>query len=243
MPAEEGLVFPEMINVDGGDFRMGDDKGYPDERGEHIETIQRFSIGKYMVTQELWLSIETVNPSIFRGALRPVDSVSWFEAVKFCNKLSETHQLVPVYYENENGEWVRNFDADGYRLPTEAEWEYAARGGQKNRGYKFSGSNYIDDVCWYEDNSEEMSHFVGTMQSNQLGICDMSGNLWEWVFDWSQQYQNEDETIVNDPQPIHRVNRGGSWWDEEICCQVSHRGSDPPEAKFKFIGFRLARTI
>jgi len=180
----------EMVLVEGGSFMMGSNDGDSDEKPEHRVTISSFLIGKCQVTQALWENTMGNNPSDFRGANRPVENVSWLDATEFCNELSRKEGLTPCYKNGITGmeeffSWLDetkekvilcDFTANGYRLPTEAEWEYAARGGNKSRGYKYSGGDDFDAVGWYDKNSGVRSKEVDKKQPNELGLYDMSGN-------------------------------------------------------------------
>ena len=171
--------------------------------------IKSFYIGKYEVTQAQWKTIKGDNPSVFKGDSLPVETVSWDDAQEFIEKL--------------NARTGRN-----YKLPTEAEWEYAARGGNKSRNYKYSGSNSISVVAWYDDNSGRTTHTVGTKQPNVLGIYDMSGNVWEWCEDWSDSSQ------------MYRVMRGSGWNTRAQYCHVTFRNRRTPDYRSNYIGIRLS---
>ncbi|MDR2923307.1 MAG: formylglycine-generating enzyme family protein, partial [Treponema sp.] len=192
-----------FVRVEGGTFQMGSNSGNDDEKPVHTVTVKSFSIGKYEVTQKEWYEVMGSNPSYFKGDNRPVECVSWYDAVEYCNKRSEKEGLTPAYTidksgkdpNNTNGDddikWLvrRNRNANGYRLPTEAEWEYAARGGNGSPGnYTYSGSNTAGEVAWYSSNSGGSTHDVGTRAANNLGIHDMSGNVYEWCWDWYGSY-------------------------------------------------------
>jgi formylglycine-generating enzyme required for sulfatase activity len=165
----------EMVLVQGGTFTMGSNSGDSDEKPLHQVTLSDFYIGKYEVTQKQWREIMGNNPSHFNGDERPVEYVSWNDAQEFIRKLNaKTGQK--------------------YRLPTEAEWEYAACGGQQSRGYTYSGSNDINAVAWYGNNSNNKTHAVGQKQANELGLHDMSGNVWEWCGDWYDNYSSGAQT-------------------------------------------------
>ena len=184
-----------LVSIEGGNFNMGSYDGGDDTKPVHMVTLKSFSIGKYPVTQKEYEEVMGYNPSKFMGQNRPVDYVSWYDAIEYCNKLSEKEGLTPAYtidksrqdYNNTNNDdnmkWIViwNRSANGYRLPTEAEWEYAAKGGKGSPGnFKYSGSNNINEVAWHKHNSGGTSHDVGTKKPNNLGLYDMSGNVDEW---------------------------------------------------------------
>lgn len=219
----KGIEYP-MVYVSGGSFMMGSDDSDAafDEKPVHRVTLSSYRIGKYEVTQELWEAVMGNNPSVFKGARRPVESVSWDDCQEFIRKL--------------NGLTGQNF-----RLPTEAQWEFAARGGNSSNGYKYSGSNYINNVAWKANNSGGKTHDVGTKSPNELGIHDMSGNICEWCSDWYGSYGSYSEYDPVGPSTGSvRVQRGG-YWDSQSALgdRVSYRGSMPPVASFSTIGLRL----
>lgn len=232
----------DMVIVEGGTFTMGSNDGEPDEKPEHSVTVSSFMMGKYEVTQELWESVMGRNPSLFKGSSRPVEQVSWYDAVEFCNKLSEKEGLQKAYSGSGN-DISCDFTSNGYRLPTEAEWEYAARGGNKSEGYKYSGSDDLDQVGWNDDNSIDRTEEVGSKQPNEMGIYDMSGNIREWCWDWYDNYSSSSQTDpVNSNSGTNRVLRGGSWFSNAGDCRVAYRGNSSPELRHSNYGFRLART-
>lgn len=253
-----GVSF-EMVAVKGGTFTMGatSEQGsdaYNCERPTHSVTLDDYYIGKFEVTQELWEAVMGSNPSSFKGSKLPVEQVSWYEAVEFCNRLSEERGRSPYYSieksrkdpnnknEDDALKWtVRvNPNADGFRLPTEAEWEYAARGGNRSKHYKYSGSSSINDVAWYNGNSGSETHAVGTKSPNELGIYDMSSNVWEWCHDWYGSYGSGSQTNPQGPSSgSHRVLRGGSWNDSARNCRVSLRYNFAPDFRIINGGFRL----
>ena len=221
----------EMMFVLGGTFIMGctpeqEDDCMDDERPVREVTLSDFYIGKYEITQAQWTAVMGAdnNPSAFRGDNLPVERVSWNEVREFIEKL--------------NG-----ITGGNYRLPTEAEWEYAARGGAQSRGYKYSGSNTIDDVAWYWGNSGYVTNHVGTKRANELGIHDMSGNVYEWVLDWYGHYNDNPQTDPRGPVVgMSRVIRGGSWYDA-WSERVTARDFDNPDNRGGNLGFRLARGL
>ena len=223
-----GVSF-EMIFVEGGTFMMGaaDDEQGVDfilERPSHKVTLSSYYIGKYEVTQELWQAVMGKKPSKFKNnPQNPVENVSWEKCQEFIRKLN---QLTG-----------RNF-----RLPTEAEWEYAARGGNQSRGYKYSGSDNVGSVAWYSDNSGETTHPVGQKSPNELGLYDMSGNIEEWCQDWLGDYSSGSQTNPKGPASgSHRVNRGGSWIGYgSNYCRVSVRSASSMSNSYYNVGLRLA---
>ncbi|KAA0265746.1 MAG: hypothetical protein EDM75_01850, partial [Chlorobiota bacterium] len=228
---EVPTVLPEMVSIEGGTFTMGSTDGNSDEKPMHQVTVSSFMMSKTEVTQSLWESVMGSNPSNFKWNERPVESVSWYDAVEFCNKLSEKEGLQKAY--SGSGENIScDFTANGYRLPTEAEWVYAARGGNKSRGYKYAGSNDLDAVGWYGNNSGSETKESSKKQPNELGIFDMSGNVWEWCWDWYDQnyYSSTNQTDPRGPNSSsNRVLRGGSWYDDAEYCRVARRSSSAPD--------------
>lgn len=240
---------PEMVFVEGGTFQMGSDEGESDEKPVHNVTLNSFLISKYEVTQELWESVMGNRPSYFKGSKRPVEFVNWCEAVEFCNKLSEKEGLQKAYSGSRDN-ITCDFDVNGYRLPTEAEWEYAARGGKKSKGYTYSGSNNLNEVGWYgaSNNSgnrskEEGTSGVGKKQPNELGIYDISGNVWEWCWDRYGDYSSGSQTNPGGPSAgSARVCRGGCWYYNVEYCRIVDRNCYTPDSSHEGLGFRLART-
>jgi formylglycine-generating enzyme required for sulfatase activity len=235
----------EMVFVQGGSFKMGSNDGDSDEKPVHSVAVDAFYIGKYEVTQKEWKDVMGNNPSYFKGDNLPVEKVSWYDAVEFCNKKSRAEGLTPCY--SGIGENIKcNFSANGYRLPTEAEWEYAARGGNKSKGYKYAGSNSIADVAWYDANSGQKTHTIGTKLANELALFDMTGNVWEWCYDFYIDDYYKKSPFSN-PQGARftkvRSFRGGSWSFSEIGCRIVNRLSYYPDCSLNYIGFRLARSV
>ena len=224
-----------MIAVEGGTFKMGaqnsdsggdnyDSEASAYESPVHDVTLSSYYIGETEVTQELWQAVMGSNPSNFSGyPQRPVERVSWNDCQEFIIKLN-------------------NLTGKNFRLPTEAEWEYAARGGNKSKGYKYSGSNTIGNVAWYNDNCGSKTHDVKTKQANELGIYDMSGNVWEWCQDWysSSYYSSSPSNNPTGPSSgSDLVFRGGSWYDYALC-RVSYRNYSYPDRTARTLGLRLS---
>ena len=215
----------KLIEVQGGIFEMGSNDGWDEEKPVHKVSVPTFWIGKHLVTQSLYEFVMGENPSRFEGAEHPVEQVSWNDCQRFIEKLNS------------------DFGDLGFRLPTESEWEYAARGGLDwKKRYKYAGSNDIEKVAWYDDNSHWESKPVGWKQPNQLGIHDMSGNVWEWCEDDYGSYENtprDGSAYMEKPRRDLRVLRGGSWGINSNYCRVSYRNFIYPTVRSYFIGLRL----
>ena len=219
-----GVSF-EMVAVEGGTFQMGgeDPNGEPDEQPAHEVTLNSFVIGQTEVTQELWEAVMGFNPSSTRGQKLPVENVSWYGCQQFITKLNQ-------------------LTGQEFRLPTEAEWEFAARGGNLSKGYTYSGSNNLDEVAWYLNNSDSITHEVGTKAPNELGIYDMSGNVWEWCQDLydSEYYANSpDDNPTGPNRRLSSFGRVGGFLSTKGC-RVIDRGNPEPGNSYYFYGFRLA---
>lgn len=238
---------PGMVFVAGGTFIMGDhfSEGEAQELPLHQVTLNDFFIGEHEVSQSEYQAVMGSNPSWFINSSFPVERVAWYSAVTFCNEKSISEGLTPCYNLTD---WSCDFSIDGYRLPTEAEWEYAARGGvhwQDN--FRFSGSSTISLVAWYSGNSSYQTHAVVSKQANQLGIYNMSGNVWEWCNDWYSGSYYATSPSQNPQGPAtgsNRVIRGGAYNSSDgTYCRVSHRAScSPPDAVSRnYLGFRIAR--
>jgi formylglycine-generating enzyme required for sulfatase activity len=255
-----------MVYVEGGTFNMGSND-YDDEKPVHKVSVSSFYIGKYEVTQKEWREVMGSSPSYFKGDDIPVENVSWYDVIEYCNQRSLREGLNPCYTidkskkdsnNSNSGDELKwsvsvNWQANGYRLPTEAEWEYAARGGNKSRGFKYSGSDDISSVAWYYDNSyakgdkhsDYGTHKAGTKAANELGIYDMSGNVYEWCWDWYDEgYYGKSQS--SDPigagSGSYRVVRGGSWSTIPVGLRVCYRSSFNPGSRNSFIGVRLVRA-
>lgn len=234
----------EMVYVKGGTYRMGvsDSKDYF-LRAHEVE-LNDYYIGKYEVTQKQYRLVMKDNPSYFLsdGQNRPVETVSWYEAVEFCNRLSESEGLERCYLINgKDVSWNEN--ANGYRLPTEAEWEYAAKGGHKRTDTKYPGTDRVKNCAWFAGNSISESKNVGEKDSNELGLCDMGGNVWEWCYDWYSIYPKTKETNPKGANlSKYRVSRGGSWYSSPWNCSCTNRDCDIPEKQSSNLGFRVVRN-
>lgn len=220
-------IEPEMVFVEGGTFWMGctgeqGDDCYNFEEPAHQVTLSDYYIGKYVITQKQWKAIMGTSPSYFDGDNLPVEHISWYDAQEFITKLNE-------------------ITGKNYRFPTEAEWEYAARGGQKSRNYKYCGSNNLDEVAWYKYNEEDGTRPVGTKLPNELGIYDMSGNAFEWCLDWYATYQEYPQTNPTGSFGGDRkVVRGGYWNSNAKECRVSFRLATNP---YSNIGYAISLRL
>ena len=225
IPVKNGISI-EMVKVEAGSFNMGATPEMinpdTDEKPVHRVTLTNdYYIGKYEVTQALWQAVMGSNPSHFKGDDLPVEQVSWNDCQDFISKLNA-------------------MTGKRFRLPSEAEWEYAARGGKKSRGYQYSGSNTLGDVAWYEGNSGSKTHAVGTKQPNELGIYDMTGNVWEWCQDWYGSYSSSPQTNPTGAvRGSFRVGRGGSWYHSARNCRSSYHDFDTPVSRGNYLGLRL----
>ena len=220
-----GKVSYRMIYVSGGTFTMGATsemtEPWDDEKPTHQVTLSSYYIGETEVTQALWKAVMGSNPSFFKGDNLPVECVSWNDCQTFISKLNA-------------------LTGKRFRLPTEAEWEFAARGGNQSRHTPFSGSSRIDDVAWYEDNSGSKTHPVKTKQPNELGIYDMTGNVFEWCQDWFGSYSNYAQTNPTGAgSGSDRVFRGGCWYYSPRSCRSSNRHIGTPELSYYSVGLRL----
>ena len=219
-------ISQNMVYIEEGAFMMGSNgtEALPDEQPVHQVTISSFYIGKYEVTQAQWEAVMESNPSSFKGSNLPVENVSWNEVQDFIHKLNALSGKV-------------------YRLPTEAEWEYAARGGNKSGGYNYSGSDNAASVAWFVENSNSATHAVGTKSPNEIGLCDMNGNVREWCSDWYGSFSNNTQTNPQGPSTgTYRVARGGSWAISAWLLRVTIRFSNSPGARNDQLGFRLVSS-
>lgn len=246
----------KFVLVEGGSYTMGDTfgGGYDDEKPIHSVTVSSFYMSKNELTQEEFQAVMGFNPSRFEGDNLPVETVTWYDAVAYCNALSQKEGLKQAYTLTEisknsggnidsatvNVDW----SANGYRLPTEAEWEYAAKGGKLSKGYKYAGGNNEGNVAWYYKNSGSKTQPVGMKQANELGIYDLSGNVAEWCWDWYERYSAGVQADPRGPaEEANRVERGGGWDDDaDNSMRASSRGSFAPYDVSPYLGFRPVRT-
>jgi len=255
----------EMVYIEGGTFAMGtpesEEKRESDEK-QHKITVSSFWMGKYEVTQKQYKKVMGSNPSYFTGTGQdlsnlPVENVTWYDAVEFCNKLSEKNGLEPYYKIDKNKEDPDNKNSvfkdqfkytvailggNGFRLPTEAEWEYACRAGTTTAYYW--GDEIDDNYLWCYSNSGKETHPVGEKKANRFGLYDMSGNAWEWCFDWYGEYGS----VINDPKGadsgMYRVLRGGSWntFYYLLLRSADRDWSNPGFRNYNYCGFRVVRS-
>ncbi|MDR0567753.1 MAG: formylglycine-generating enzyme family protein [Spirochaetaceae bacterium] len=236
------LVPENMVWVAGGSFRMGNQVYNDDEKPVHTVEVSSFFMGKTPVTQEEYQSVMKTNPSNFPNLAAPVERITWYDAVEFCNKLSLMQGLIPAYY-GTNDQISCDFSANGYRLPTEAEWEYAARGGNLDSlNFNLPGGNRGNTVAWYKENSRNMTNAVGKKEPNILGLYDMAGNVWEWCWDRYGLYEDKSEYNPQGPQTgATRVVRGGSWNSAEDDLRSTYRHTGNPGLRYNDVGFRVVR--
>ena len=217
----KGIPF-HMIHVRGGTFQMGE--GCKKFNGAHQVTLSDYYVGETEVTQELWQAVMGQNPSTLKDPNLPVDNISWEDCQVFISKLND-------------------MTGHRFRLPTEAEWEFAAHGGNMCRDYDYSGSNILNNVAWYIKNSDDKTHPIKSKHANELGLYDMSGNVWEWCQDWFDEYSLDSQTNPTGPSTgKNRVVRGGCWYDDARFggCYVTARYFNKPDYHNHDTGFRLA---
>jgi len=217
-------VKEQMISIPGGNISLRDDR----KKTKWEISIAPFELSKHLITQEVYLKVMSTSPAVFTGDNRPIENVSWYDAILFCNTLSELSDLESCYLVNLDSESVELIQgAKGYRLPTDAEWEYSCRAGSSAVQY-----DDLDEIAWFEGNSENVTHNVGLKKPNAFGLFDMLGNVWEWCWD------------LYDPEVYgsYRVFRGGGWCDPSRGCLASNRRRSHPTYKIDDLGFRVARS-
>lgn len=219
----------EMLWVEGGVFEMGGESGYEDSLPIHKVQVSSFWMGEFVVTQALWAYVMKENPSDFKGANRPVENVSYDDIM---------YEFLPR---------MKTMTGLEYRLPTEAEWEYAAKGGKYGYKYPFeyAGSNKLDEVGWYYENSQDETKVVGLKTPNLLGLYDMSGNVYEWCSDWYDRdfYGSSTAGVSTNPTGSLRVLRGGGWLSYAQRCRSASRSNDSPTYRYDSVGFRLVLSF
>jgi len=271
MIAQNVYAQPEMIYVEGGEFMMGctpEQGGDCDswENPAHAVKISDFYIGKYEVTQDEWEAVMGDTPANNSGCGNcPIEQINWYSMIVFCNEQTVAEAGLGagqrVYYHDSGltdpwdidnyygngytraGDVYWDGSKSGYRLPTEAEWEFAARGGSASSPTKYSGSDNIDDVAWYGGNSGVSTHDVGGKDANELDTYDMSGNVSEWVWDWFDIYEPQHQCDPEGGSGLFRESRGGCLSNRAIGCRVSSRWDSNPEYLYTYIGFRLAQSL
>ncbi|MCF6366021.1 MAG: formylglycine-generating enzyme family protein [Bacteroidales bacterium] len=242
---------PEMVLVEGGDFYMGNDySANSDERPEHKVTLNSFFMSKYEVTVAEYANFcRVTGHKLPDGEERsPINNITWEDAVMYCNWLSRASRLEKCYdLKRDSNRFTAIFipGANGYRLPTEAEWEYAARGGMKSKAYAFSGSHDLDEVAWSINNSGNTSHEIGQKKPNELGIYDMTGNAMEWCYDWYEVDYYENSPADNPSGPgtgVSKVCRGGNFMCRPDVLRNSRRFNLEPSQEEGLAGIRLVKN-
>lgn len=229
---EKQIALPDLdlVLVEGGGFFMGDDDSkYDREKPAHLVRISSFQMCKYPVTQRLWEAVMGNNPSRFKGEKRPVENVSWNDVKNFIEKLNKKTKKE-------------------FRLPSEAEWEYAARGGRYSQGFTYAGSDKLKQVGWYTENSNNQTQEVGLLLSNELGLYDMSGNIWEWCEDdFHENYDDapkDGSAWIDYPERgVGRVVRGGGYFGYAVYCRPTARAGYTPDHRYSDDGFRLVLPL
>ncbi len=214
-----------MLVIPGGEIVLRDDRI---KKTWEVEIVP-FSLAEFAVTQDIYFAIMHCNPSAFKGPRRPVENVSWNDAIAFCNALSKKEGLPEFYFVDNNGEVkIKNPNAIGYRLPTDAEWQYACKAGTDKVRY-----GDLDQIAWYKGNADACTHEVDSKMPNAWGLFDMLGNVWEWCWDLY------DEEVYGS----YRIFRGGGWNDPERGCLATNRRRGHPDFKIDDLGFRLAQSL
>ncbi len=233
---------PDLVFVPGGEFSMGSND-WAGTRPIHTVKITSFYMSTAPITQEQWRDLMGTQLSNWQEPHSPAAMVNWYDAVEYCNQRSLKEELTPCY-KGRLDAIICDWSANGYRLPTEAEWEYAARGGASSRSSIYSGSNDIEKVAWFGENSEDRAHSVAKKAPNNLNLYDLSGNVREWCWDWHGKYENNVPIDPHGPtNGSSRIHRGGSYTDASYMCTVFVRFAQMPGDKFLNNGFRVVRFM
>jgi formylglycine-generating enzyme required for sulfatase activity len=259
--AQDNLsAWPEMVKVESGSFMFGANKkdmqAEKDEKPSRKVTVKEFYMSKFEVTVWEWKEFTKASglnmPKEQSWGWNndfPITNVTWEQAIEFCNWLSKKQGFDKAYSKS-GPRYICNFEANGFRLPTEAEWEFAAHGGRKGKGYKYAGANDLDLVSWNIENSEARPHAYGSKYANELGIFDMNGNVWEWCWDFYDVKHNKavKDGMVQDVENRgpkrgeKRIVKGGSWDSKSSFCRISNKVSTLPGNTYEFYGLRLVQT-
>ncbi|MBN1448324.1 MAG: formylglycine-generating enzyme family protein [Bacteroidetes bacterium] len=236
----------DMVLIPAGSFTMGDASGTtePNERPAHTVSVNAFFMSSMEISQALYEQVIGFNPSQSKGKSKPVEKVTWYDALRFCNALSTRDGFQPVYTDID-GNLTADFSADGYRLPTEAEWEYACRAGTTTPYYTGSTKADLDRCAWYSGNAGDAPRDRGLKEANSFGLYDMHGNVYEWCWDWYGSSYYSESVNSNPRGPAvgqQKICRGGSWFVFEYGCRSSFRSMLEPEYPGIDIGFRIVRT-
>ncbi len=253
-------AWPEMVKIESGSFMFGANKkdmaAEKDEKPSRKVNVKQFHMSKFEVTVWEWKEYTKATsasmPKVQSWGWNndfPITNITWEQAVEYCNWLSEK-QGYDKAYSKSGPRYVCDFDSNGFRLPTEAEWEFAARGGRKSKGYRYSGADDLNLVSWYVENSEARPHAYGSKYANELGIFDLNGNVWEWCWDFYDEKHNKavKDGMVQDPfnrGPIRgekRIVKGGSWDSKRTFCRISNKVSTLPGNTHEFYGLRLVQS-
>ena len=239
-----GSASVDMELIPAGSFTMGDARGIyeQNERPARTVSLDAFYMSRTEITQQQYEDVMGANPSSSKAAKQPVEKVTWHDALRFCNALSEREGLQPVYTDIE-GNLTADFKANGFRLPTEAEWEYACRAGTSTTYYTGETVADLSRCAWFTGNADGRPHDVGQLEANDFGLHDMHGNVFEWCWDWFGRYtDNKVDNPLGRANGNRRIIRGGSWAGDADKCMTSYRASINPAIAYYFWGIRLCRS-